>query len=146
MDELYKYYWEERNSLVNSELDQSRQFDKYILTLASGTFGLSLLFIKQLVPSFEPYTVWYLISSWIFFSFSIVSTLISFVVSQSACARQRMILGKWYDKCKEGEEMTDEEMRNPLTKLVKGFNYSSMTFFLLGVFMLIIFGAINLLD
>ncbi len=44
----YEVYLDERKSLINTELEQARHFDKYILTLAAGTFGLSLLFMNQI--------------------------------------------------------------------------------------------------
>ena len=49
-DTGYEVYLEERKSLVTALLEQTRSFDKYVLTLAGGTFGLSFLFIKQIVP------------------------------------------------------------------------------------------------
>jgi hypothetical protein len=44
----YKTYLEERKLLVSAEIEGSRLFDKTIITLAAGVFGLSLAFIKQI--------------------------------------------------------------------------------------------------
>lgn len=39
-DLKYKVYLEERKSLIDAEREGSRLFDKAILTLAAGAFGL----------------------------------------------------------------------------------------------------------
>jgi len=141
MDETkYKVYLEERKSLIDAELEQTRHFDKYILTLAAGTFGLSLLFIKQIAPQPATGTIWLLVSAWAAFGASILSTLISFLLSQEACSKQRKILAEWY---KENTERK-EEIKNVFAAWTKGLNWTSMSLFIIGVVFLIIFSALNL--
>jgi len=145
MDEKkYEIYSQERNSLIHAELEQARSFDKYILTLAGGTFGLSLLLIKQLVPSFATGTIGILIAAWITFSMSILATLISFLYSQKACSKQREILKIWY--IKKEDELTEEDTRNNYAELTHKLNWISMFLFIVGVVLLVIFSAINLID
>lgn len=144
MDERkYEVYLKERNSLINAELEQARQFDKYILTLAAGTFGLSLLFIRQLVPCPEQGTICLLVTAWTAFSASIVSTLISFLLSQAACSKQRAILKTWYSK--KATELTENELKNVFAIWTRTLNWASMSLFIIGVVLLIIFSAVNLL-
>ena len=144
MDEKrYEVYLQERNSLVNAELEQARQFDKYILTLAAGTFGLSLLFIRQLVPSPEQGTICLLVTAWIAFGASILTTLISFLLSQTACSKQREILKTWYKK--KDTELREEGMKNVFAIWTRTLNWTSMSLFIIGVVLLIIFSAVNLL-
>jgi len=141
MDEKkYKVYLEERKSLIDAELEQARHFDKYILTLAAGSFGLSLLFIKQIAPQPATGTIWLLVSAWVVFGASILSTLISFLLSQEACSKQRKILADWY---KENTERK-EEIKNVFAAWTKGLNWTSMSLFIIGVVFLIIFSALNL--
>ena len=83
----YETYLKERNSLINAQIEQARHFDKYILTLASGTFGLSLLFIRQIAPHPNILTIPFLITAWVSFGISIVATLISFLLSQQAISK-----------------------------------------------------------
>ncbi len=47
-DLKYKVYLEERKLLVDAVREGARSFDKTILALASGAFGLSLTFIRQM--------------------------------------------------------------------------------------------------
>ena len=139
----YEAYIRERNSLINAELDQARQFDKYVLTLAGGSFGLSLLFIRQVVPYPEAGTICFLVAAWIAFGVSILSTLVSFLLSQAACSKQREILDRWYKK--KDVELSEEDMGNRFATWTKGLNCASMSLFIMGVIFLIIFSALNLL-
>ena len=137
----YEVYFQERNSLINAELEQARHFDKYILTLAAGTFGLSLLFIRQIAPQPEAGTIWLLVTAWKTFGASILSTLISFLLSQEAYSKQRKILAEWY---KKDTELGEGEMKNRFATWTKRLNYISMGLFSIGVIFLIIFSALNL--
>jgi hypothetical protein len=88
----YKVYLEERNLLVDAAREGARSFDKAILTLSAGTFGLSLAFIKQIASVIQPGALCFLLASWTFLALSMLMTLISFLTSQSACTRQIEIL------------------------------------------------------
>jgi len=137
----YETYFQERTSLVNAELEQARSFDKYLLTLAGGTFGLSIVFIEKIAPDPEAGTVWLLVTAWVAFGASILSTLISFLLSQAACSRQREILDLWYrkdGKLEEGEE------KNLFATCTKWLNWTSMVLFITGVAFLAAFSISNL--
>jgi len=139
----YKVYLEERKSLVQAELEESRLFDRAILTLAGGAFGLSLAFIRQIVPTIGAGTQFLLICSWALFSLSILSTLISFLTSQSACARQRDILeADYFSNNNKMDKRTLE--KNKPAAWTKRLNIISIATFILGVTFLAIFSMINL--
>jgi hypothetical protein len=139
--EEYRVYLEERKSLLNAILDQSRSFDKYIITLASGAFGLSLLFIRQLIPEPIPNTVYLLIDSWISYGASILITLLSFLFSQSACHKQISILEQnWFGN------LRSKNVNNFYTTITVWANWISMLFFIAGVGLLITFATNNLLN
>jgi len=140
-EQKYKVYLEERKSLIEAELEESRLFDRAILTLSAGAFGLSLAFIRQIAPTIRDGSQFLLICSWACFSLSILSTLISFLTSQSACSRQRDIL--------ESEYFNHNNERNKNTKnkpafWTKRLNVVSIATFILGVMFLAIFSMINL--
>ena len=141
-DADYEVYLEERKSLVTALLDQARSFDKYVLTLAGGTFGLSFLFIKQIVPQPIHNTLPVLIAAWSCFGTSILITLLSFLFSQAACLKQIEIMEKsWFSKD------TNEGKKSPnmYNKITLGLNWISMVLFVAGVVLLIIFATRNLL-
>jgi len=137
----YKDYLQQRNSLINAELEQARSFDKYILTLAAGTFGLSLVFIEKIAPNPEAGTICLLVTAWATFGASILSTLLSFLLSQAACKKQREILDNWYEK---EAELSKEEMKNSFTTWTNVLNWTSMAFFIIGVVFLTTFSVVNL--
>ena len=141
-EKLYEVYREERRSLIDARYKQSRNLDKYILTLAAGSFGLSLLFIRQIVPDPKSGTIWLLVSAWSAFGASILSTLISFLLSQEAFLKQQKILDKWY---KESNEYNHEEIKNEFATWTRRLNYTAMILFVIGVIFLIIFSASNVL-
>jgi hypothetical protein len=136
MENKKEIYEKERQLLFEAELDQSRQFDKNILALASGSFALSLLFIQQVAPNLILDSPSYLIVSWTAFISSILLTLISFLISQQALSRQREILDLWYTE--------DKNLKNGFIGWIKLLNWLSMLFFISGVICLAIFCFRNL--
>lgn len=141
MDDLeYKAYLKERKTLVNAKLEEAKLFDKAILTLAAGVSGLSLAFIKQIAPEPKPATMCLLVATWGTFSGSILSTLISFLTSQSACSKQLEILDKWY----KNNNKETKKNKNRFATYTKILNWTSMALFIIGVIFLIAFSKLNL--
>jgi hypothetical protein len=138
---VYKTYIEQRNQLVNAQIDQARQFDKYILTLASGTFGFSVVFMSYLVPTPGTSTMPFIIAALVNFGSSILSTLLSFLMSQKALSRQLEITDLWY---KSETNLTDEQSKNKFADWTTRLNWVSMILFVIGGVFLIIFVALNL--
>lgn len=87
-EKLYQLYLDERKLLVDAVREGARTFDKAILTLASGAFGFSIAFLKDIVPCPIPNTLCLLGWSWGFFSLSLIVILFSFLASQKACSLQ----------------------------------------------------------
>ncbi len=141
-DEQYDtYLLEERKSLLSALLEQAKSFDRWILTLAGGTFGLSLVFINQIAPNPKSGTITYLGIAWVSFAVSILLTLISFLFSQEACYKQVETVDKLLVK------EIDRKKRLPLNvfgKVTKCLNWFSMLVFVAGVSFLIIFATVNL--
>jgi hypothetical protein len=122
---------DEQTQTEDFSFQESVLFDKSILTLAGGVFGLSLTFIKQI-----PHTncVLLLFISWILFVLSIVSTLFSMLTSQDA-TRAKVEYLKGLSKSYNGD-------RYALFTL--WLNRLSAIFFISGAFLLSIFVFINL--
>jgi hypothetical protein len=137
-DDAYRVYTEERAKLIQSQAEETHKFDKAILTLAAGAFGFSLAFIKEIVPCIREGTFFWLLASWSGFGMSLLSTLISFLVSQSACRKQIEIVGK-----ELLGEKKQEKPKNRAAGWTFGLNIASITAFVLGVVFLVIFVSIN---
>ncbi|MFC2008625.1 hypothetical protein ACFLUT_01025 [Chloroflexota bacterium] len=139
----YETYLEERRALVGAELDQARQFDRHILYLAAGSFGLSLLFVQRFGSDLSGCAVAFLLLGWMAFCASIGCTLTSFLVSTAALKRQRELLDEWLDEA-ENKRATADSKQNPLAHTVTVLNVASLVLFLLGAGSLIGFAIANL--
>lgn len=111
---------------------ESVLFDKSILTLAAGVFGLSLTFINQI-----PHTkcIQLLLVSWILYTTSMLSTLISMLTSQKAISKKVEYL--------EANDYSTP-YKNPHASLTSCLNICSMVFFIAGSFSLLFFVFKNL--
>lgn len=141
-DLKYRTYLEERKSLTDAKLAGSMLFDKAILALAGGAFGLSLTFIRQITPPVKPWTLTVLICAWVGFCVSLLSTLISVLTSQSACARQVEILEAELRDDRGGHKKCNLE--NKLASWTGRLNKLSIGTFIIGTVLLAIFAGVNL--
>jgi len=69
-----KQAWEDIQSSTDS-------YDQSLLTLSSGGLGLSIAFIKDIVPLQEAVWLWLLYASWATFGACILTTVVSFQVA-----------------------------------------------------------------
>ncbi len=137
MKEKEEIYLEERRMLVQAEQDAYQQFDKTIITIASGGLGLSLLFLKDILDKDQITSQWLLIVSWCSFILSILSTLLSFMGSQRAFRRQIEITDELYSK-----NQTHDSNNKP-AKATEKLNYFSIGFLILAIILLVIFVSLN---
>ena len=138
----YEAYIRRRNFLIDVEREASRHFDKYILTLAAGTFGLSLLFVERIAPHPKDGTEWLLIAAWVAFGASILSILIAILLTQEACSKQIKVLDEEFLYPDRKKAKT----KNVLPAYTRILNWASMLSFIIGVIFLIKFGISNLLS
>lgn len=132
---------EERKTLVSSLREQARSFDRHILALAGGTFGLSIFIIKVIAPSPVADSMPYLMGAWISFAISITLTLASFLLSQKACLRNIELIDARLSGTSSSQKY---ESANIFAKLTMIFNWLSICAFIIGVILLINFGYQNL--
>ena len=133
-------YRRRRNFLIDVGREASRSYDKYILTLAAGTFGLSLLFVERIATNPKEQTEWFLIAAWIAFGASILSTLLSFLFGQESCSKEIEILDDEY----RGAIKDVKKTKNIFITWTKWLNRVSMVLFIVGVILLITFSSLNL--
>ena len=140
-EEKYRVYIDERAKLIQYQAEDTHKFDKAILTLAGGAFGFSLAFIKDIVPCIRAGTYALLLASWACFSLSLLSTMLSFLVGQSACKKQIKIMEmEYFDKGSAKEQVPQKNIQASWTF---GLNIGSIVAFILGVALLVVFVAVN---
>lgn len=140
IEERKKIYSSTRQDLLTRNLYNSEKYDNAILTLSTGILAISLAFIKDIVPVDKAFCIILLIASWCLFGAAIVSTLVSFVLSQFAIKRQLEYAEKYYlDK---EEEYIKKE--NRLAIFTEYANYASGVFFIIGIITTIVFVSVNI--
>jgi len=126
---------EERKLLFGAMLEESRLFDKAIITISAGAYGLSLTMLgtfKQVIFG----TLVYLKFAWILLGISIVITLLSFMTSQWACQSNIDIMehGNLDNKYK------NIKLWSTITSIL---NYTTIFTFIIGLSLLTSFGFLN---
>lgn len=133
-------YAETRKDLLTRQLSNSERFDGAILTLSTAALGISLTFVKEVVPVEKAQCLALLVISWWLFGLAIVSTMVSFLASQLGIKRQLHYAEEYYLNNKE-EFLTKEN--NP-AKLTEALNYVSGLLFVAAVILTIVFVSTNL--
>ena len=130
MKEEDKEYWQQLNKAF---LESSAQFDKQVLYFASGAFGLSFAFIKDIVKLNMAINKWMLISAWSSFGLVIILSIISHYTSLKAINHKIQNLNS-----------KEDEVANKINNFTKWFNILMILFLAAGLVLLTIFIAINI--
>lgn len=80
-------YDKTRGELLKQQISNSETYDKSLLTLSSAFLGLSLAFVKDIVPLAEVRYLWILFLSWAGLTLAIVGTIWSFIYGQRVIKR-----------------------------------------------------------
>jgi hypothetical protein len=136
-DEYRKKVWEDSKS-------GSENFDKYLITFSSGALGLSLTFIKDIVPLKDAIWIPSLIVSWVAFIVCILVTLISFRISILALEKMSPALDDFY--LKGNVDAFNKHMEDPWTKAVDWCAWGGIILFVLGLFFTMMFVGANVLE
>lgn len=144
-DELAKYrsdmnalYRDERKLLIDAARESARTFDKAVLTFGSAVFGASIVFIRDVAPNPQHYTLKWLGLSWAGFSIGLLCILLSFLFSHKACMFE----------IEEGERMLESDSykrkTNRWSNLTDFCNYFCVGFLFLGLLSWSVFAFENL--
>ena len=85
-----------KTELFKRQFSNAENFDKAILTLASGALALSLGFLKDFVSLNTANLVWSLYSSWFLFVSCIIITVASYLISQIGIEKQLKLAKRYY--------------------------------------------------
>jgi len=129
----------EWKQLCEGESAASQDFDKTILTLATGALGLSFAFLGQILKA-PPVGKWVLCGAWGCFIVSMCSILVSMRTSQSAFRQSREILEAIYFR-----EVGARERKSSSSLATERLNMLSLVTLILGLVALAVFVFLNLL-
>jgi len=141
--ERYSRYLRTREWYIDRQQNQWEQFDKHLLYLAAGSFGISFSFISNIVKKPLPEYAWLLVLSWFLMALSIFSTLFSFISSHHAFSKTIDILDtEEINGRKDGKEIK-HILKIPYANLTLNLNRCSLLFFILGILIMLIYIMIN---
>jgi len=75
---------EYRQWLVKADQQAATDFEKAIMTLSGGALGISIAFLKDIVPTPQPETKIFIIIAWGTFAVSLGAILLSYLMSMRA--------------------------------------------------------------
>jgi len=139
-DDDTENYLGERNLLIEAQQQSYQQFDKAILTLSSGGLGVSIIFLRDILPLEQITNYYFLIGSWMLFTISILSTLISFLTSQYAYSEQLRLIEEYFQNKDSGAP----DKKNRFAQITERLNVSAAVFFILAVVSTIMFVSLNI--
>ena len=140
MDERQKLHDTLRDDLFKRQLSNSENLDRAILMLSSAGLGLSLIFVDNLVPVDKADCMCLLYFSWALFGSAILSTLVSFFVSQQGIKKQLEMNRQYYLERKE--EVINQ--KNLWAIATERLSYVSALTYICAAFFLVLFIALNL--
>ncbi|NPD75318.1 hypothetical protein [Oceanispirochaeta sp. M1] len=151
--ELYQWYIKVRDDYKASYRSQTNQYDKYLITLASGSFGISFAFVDSFLPKVIKNPV-LLPLAWAAFALCILLSLIAFLVGVKAFETQIKLHDVEYQRMKDridgkSEVVTSTEARrkgksnNIFSEVVKELSIITMSLYATGNILLIVFVFIN---
>ena len=109
---------ESRRDLLVRQISNAVNYDNAILTLSSAALGLSLVFLKDILPINKIDCLSLLICSWVFFGLAIISVIVSYFTSQKAIEKQLIISYEYYIEKKESAF----EEENPFARHTERLN------------------------
>jgi len=113
-------------------------YEKNIIYIAAGTLVLSLTFLEKIVNLSESSAVWFLITSWILLSITLLGNLISHQLSAYYHEKYRLL----YADCNDDMTLPDLKLKEYNGVMLK-LNWGTTSSLFLGIAMLVTFCSIN---
>lgn len=122
---------EEIKASLGAEYKDAEHYDKWLLTLSSGAFGISIAFMRYIAPDPTPVSKGFLVAAWGSLLLTILATMSSMQFSQSGFRQYRKTL-------------TQDNKTNKPAYWAKVLNWVSLALFIVGAAMLAVFSFLNL--
>jgi len=126
---------EYRNYLIASKQTSQNTLDKYLISLSSGSLGLSIVFVNNIIKGNPIYCKSFLTISWVLFSITILLVLISFLSSIYSFSKAISQT--------DSNKIQNEEPGGTWNLITKILNIIGVIFFLFGLILLLIFVSLN---
>ena len=134
--EAYEKYREE---LLKRQLSNDEAYDKSILSLSSAGLAITLTLYNEILPKEGVDAAFLLYTSWVLFAVAIISTIVSFQISQKGLTIQESIAEKYYiDK-----EEKAFDLNNWAASVTVIINFLSGIAFITAISSFVALGVIN---
>ncbi len=134
--ELYNDHKKQAWQDIQSSTDS---YDQSLLTLSSGALGLSIAFIKDIVPLQQATWLWLLYSSWVAFAGCILTTVVSFQIAIETQKELLVNCGKYYIDADDSYR----DKRGKFSKILTGCTMVAGGLFVLALACTIVFAVAN---
>lgn len=129
-----------RDELLKRQLSNSEGYDKAILSLSSAGLALSLTAIRFIVPLETATYLWAIKLSWVLFLLTVISTLVAYLIGNSAITKELSKAEKYYVK-----GIVDSHLEsNTYQKVNHVLNRATGVFFALAISLVVFFVIINI--
>lgn len=143
--EVYQAYLTERKQLLEGRLHDARSYDKWLLTLAAGSLGLSLTFLESIAGA-NPTGSWLLVVGWS--SLVLAMLLLMLAMRESVKAHDASIAimdSEWPDGQNGFWERVRKRQRvEPHARWVVWIDGLGLLFFVFGIAGILVFALANL--
>lgn len=133
-----RLYEQDREDLWRRELSASENLDKTIIFTSLPMLGISLVFLKDIVPENQIIHLWILFISWIFFLAAILCVILSYWTCMWAADKLDPEIRDYY--LKGGKKPVSRS-----DKTTRVLTYYSSGFYLVAIILAIVFFGFNLL-
>jgi hypothetical protein len=120
-----------------TERERIDQFGKTILTLTSGAFAVSFMFLKDVIKPGDTANKGCLIAAWVLWSAAMLCTLLTFYTSQLAPRHAQ----KLFSRGLRGLDLVEACL---MDKVTRSLNPLAGVWFMAGLILMIVFVAANL--
>lgn len=122
-----------RTYLAEADHQASQDLDKAIMTLSSGAFGLSLVFVHDIAPT--PVDTGWMVGAWVAFVLSLLAVMVSFLASQAAIR---------HDIAQIDAGATPRTKASGWSKATRFLTIGGVALLVTGVALLLVFGSKNI--
>ncbi|EEX92074.1 hypothetical protein VIOR3934_02697 [Vibrio orientalis CIP 102891 = ATCC 33934] len=129
-----------REELLKRQLSNSEGYDKAILSLSSAGLALSLTAIRFIVPLETATYLWAIKLSWVLFLFTVISTLIAYLVGNQAISKELTKAERYYV-----QGVVDAHLESNLYQKANHIlNRATGVFFAVAISLVVFFVIINI--
>lgn len=138
-DAKYKAFCEARKDFAQERNKHSNLREKYIITLASSSLAVSVVFIDKVVQPQHAIWIWALYISWLLFATVLIVTVASYHFSEISYTSLIEQIDRLY-----GEKKDIREAKTRYVRLLTAINFISPVLYVLATLLLVLFVVANI--